>query len=136
MAIKNRDKVRLRYVGRLEDGTIFDRGITEFEVGEGFIVKGLEEEVVGMEKGERRQFTLPPEKAFGDRREGFKKTFSKRDFERREFNRGDPIRVRTKTGHIAHCLVEEITEDEMIVDLNHPLAGKTLKFEVEVIEVN
>ena len=122
----------MRHVGKLEDGTVFDRGITEFEVGEGFIVKGLEEEVVGMEKGERRQFTLPPEKAFGNRREGFKKAFSKHDFERREFNRGDPLRVRTGTGQIAHCLVDEITEEKMIVELNHPLTGKTLEFEGEL----
>jgi FKBP-type peptidyl-prolyl cis-trans isomerase 2 len=136
MGIQKGDKVKLQYVGKLEDGTIFDKGVTEFEVGEGFIVKGLEEEVVGMEKGERRKFVLPPEKAFGDRREGFKKVFSKRDFERRQFNKGDPIRVRTKSGQIAHCLVDEITEDEMIVDLNHPLAGETLEFEVEVLKVN
>jgi peptidylprolyl isomerase len=136
MAIKKGDKVRVKYVGKLEDGTVFDRGVTEFEVGEGFIVKGLEEEVVGMEKGEKREITLSPERAFGNRRDGFKKAFSKREFARRQFNKGDPIAIRTKSGQIAHCLVEEITEDEMIVDLNHPLAGKTLEFEVEVVKVN
>ena len=89
-----------------------------------------------MEKRKRRQFTLPPEKAFGNRREGFKKAFSKHDFERREFNRGDPIRVRTGTGQISHCLVDEITERKIIVELNHPLTGKTLEFEGGITEVN
>jgi FKBP-type peptidyl-prolyl cis-trans isomerase 2 len=136
MEVQKGDKVRLWYVGKLEDGTVFDKGVTEFEVGQGFIVRGLEQEVVGMKTGETRKFTLPPERAFGVRREGFTKVFSKRDFARRQFNRGDPIRIHTKAGQIAHCLVVDITEDEMVVDLNHPLAGKTLEFEVQVMEVH
>jgi len=135
MAVKQGDRVKLRYVGKFEDDAVFDKGVTEFEIGEGFIVKGLEEGVIGMKKGEKKRLTLPPKKAFGERREGFKKAFPKSDLRGREVKEGDPLRVRTSSGRVAPCVVEKLTKDEVIVDLNHPLAGQTLRFEIEVIEV-
>lgn len=104
MAVKNGDYVEVNYIGRLEDGTVFDSSIEEiarkagvydpdreyeplgFTVGEGMLIEGFEKGVLGMEAGERKELRIPPEKAYG-------------------------------TGK------------------SHPLAGKTLIFEIEVTKI-
>jgi len=136
MGIKKGDRVNLRYIGKLEDGKKFDEGYFEFEVGTGKVIPGIEEGVAGMEKGERKELTVPPQKGFGERKEELKTSFSKSVLHGKEVKEGDVIDVRTQAGKVVQCLVDKVTEDEVTLDFNNPLAGKTLKFELEVIEVN
>jgi len=134
--IKKGDTVKLHYTGKLEDGKVFDEGFIEFEVGAKQVIQGIDEEVVGMEKGEKKEIVVSPQKGFGERREELKTSFSKSVLHGKEVKEGDVINVRTQAGEIVQCLVGEITDDEVILDFNHPLAGKTLRFELEVMEVS
>jgi FKBP-type peptidyl-prolyl cis-trans isomerase 2 len=136
VGIKEGNRVNLRYLAKFEDGKVFDEGYFEFEVGAVEIITGVEEGVLGMEEGERKELTVPPKKGYGERKEGLKKTFPKLYFRGRKFKKGNTMRFQTKTGKIVQCLVDEVTKDEVTFDFNNPLAGKTLKFELEVIEVN
>lgn len=136
MGVKRGDRVNLRYLAKFENGKAFDEGHFEFEVGAGEAIQGVEEGVLGMEEGERKELTVPPQKGYGERKEGLKKTFPKLYFRGRKLKKGDTMRVQPKTGKVVQCLVDKVTEDEVTIDFNSPLAGKTLKFELEVIEVN
>lgn len=132
--------VVFHYTGTLEDGTVFDssreREPMEIQVGSGQIISGLESGLVGMSEGETRTITVPPEDAFGERDENLHRKVEKGMF-------ADPEGI--KIGRMCQIPVEgqgnmvativEVGEEDVVIDLNHPLAGKEITFEVECLEV-
>ncbi|MBU2503752.1 MAG: peptidylprolyl isomerase [Nanoarchaeota archaeon] len=146
MVIKEGDKVKLEYEGKLEDGTVFDSSKhgehshpLEFEVGAGQVIPGFEEAVKGMEKGEKKEFEIPAEKAYGERKEDLKKEIPKDSIpkspEGREPEAGMVLMVQSPEGQSFPVKIDEVKESTIIIDLNHPLAGKKLIFNVEVADV-
>jgi peptidyl-prolyl cis-trans isomerase B (cyclophilin B) len=151
MAVTEGDTVRVEYVGKHEDGDVFDSSREEvaveaeiahpnreyepleFEVGAGEVVQGFDEGVVDMEEGEEKEITVPPEKGYGERSEE-----NVVEYEREEFR--EALGEEPEVGmHIhtqeAHGDVIEVDDNTVVVDFNHELAGKTLTFEIEVVEV-
>ena len=141
MQVKKGDSVKVHYVGTLNDGNEFDnsykRGFTlDFTVGEGKMIKGFDSAILNMEVGQKKTVTLKPEEAYGHRVDEAIRKFSKDLFpEGVELNVGQSVRGQSDSGQPVTALVVEVEESEVTLDLNHPLAGKELKFDIELVEI-
>lgn len=139
MAVEKGNTISVHYKGTLEDGTVFDssegREPLTFTVGSGQIIKGFDEGVVGMKKGETKKLTLKPEEAYGDRKEDLQQKIPK-DKTPEEIQEGMQVMMSAPTGQQIPATIKKITDDEVTVDLNHPLAGKTLTFEITIEDEN
>ncbi|MCF8106948.1 MAG: peptidylprolyl isomerase [Desulfohalobiaceae bacterium] len=139
-AVENGDTVKVHYQGTLDDGTVFDssyeRDPLAFTVGQGQIIPGFEQAVQGMEKGESKKVTVPPEEAYGQREEENKLQVNRSDIpEDIKPEKGMVLQVKTQEDQSRHVTVSEITEETVTLDGNHPLAGENLNFDIEVVEV-
>jgi peptidylprolyl isomerase len=134
------DKVRVHFTGTLEDGTIFGSTISEepfeFTIGEKNMLPGFENAVIGMKKGETKTITLSPEDAYGVYNEKIVHAMERSGFPN-EINLeiGKRLRVRTQDGRYTMVTIKDFTEDSIILDENDPLAGKTLIFKIELVEI-
>jgi peptidylprolyl isomerase len=109
----------------------------EFQVGSGDVLKAFEEAMIGMAPKETRTFILGPEEAYGERDTRLERTFSRSalpsDFNARK---DELIALQTDKGDQVLATVKRVNDEEVTLDLNHPLAGKTILFEVQVEEVS
>ncbi|PAV11444.1 peptidylprolyl isomerase [Methanosarcina spelaei] len=146
--IENGDTISVNYVGKLEDGTIFDTSVKEvaveagiyiqmrnyepltFTIGEGQMIKGFDEGVVGMQVGEEKILTIPPEEAYGEYREEFVREIP---VDAVDFTPEVGMRLATDSGLTG--TITNVNENNFVVDFNHELAGKTLIFSVKVVSV-
>jgi len=139
--VKKGDKIKLEYEGVLEDGTVFDssdlKGCPlEFKVGSGQLLRKLEDAIIGMNIGEEKEIVLPPEDAYGEHKPEFLKEISKNYFPAdQEIEPGMFFMMVMQDGRQTPVKVYSISEDIVTIDLNHPLAGKTLIFKIKVIEI-
>ena len=134
------DTVRVHYTGTLDDGTEFDSSRDgdpiEFVLGEGQVIEGFDEALVGMSEGEILEVDLPPEKAYGERSDELVISVDREDLpEDLDPEVGQTLAVDTGDEEEMAAWVAEVGEDAITVDLNHPLAGRTLTFEVELVEL-
>jgi len=133
-------KVRVHYTGTLADGDIFDsstgRDPLEFVVGAGQMIAGFDRGVEGMPVGEEKTLTLPPDQAYGERREDMVFSVS-RDVMPKDYTPsvGDTLQMRTKQGMPLNVTVASVEEGTVLLDANHSLAGKELTFRVRMVEV-
>ncbi|MFW5931317.1 MAG: FKBP-type peptidyl-prolyl cis-trans isomerase [Desulfosalsimonas sp.] len=133
--------VSVNYKGTLENGEVFDTSEggdpMEIMVGGGQVIQGFEEAVEGMELNEKKSFTLEPEEAYGYRDDNQLHTFSREEVPP-EINPevGDVIGLQTPDGQQIPATIAEADSEKVVVDLNHPLAGKKLNFEIEVVGVS
>jgi peptidylprolyl isomerase len=141
MAVKKGDKVKIEYTGTLEDGTVFDASEKhgqplEFEVGSGMVIKGFDDAVTGMEKDEEKEITLKPEEAYGERKDELLKKVPRDQLPKeQEPQVGMMLGMQLPNGQQVPVMITEVTEKEVTLDLNHPLAGKTLTFKLKVVDV-
>jgi len=135
------DRVEIHYVGTLEsDGTQFDssreRGTPlPFTVGQGQMIKGFDDGVLGMKIGENKTLVLPPEMAYGDVSPENVLRVPKKDVVDAIGEAECVIGAKLMVGQGMPATITEITEEEIALDANHPLAGQTLKFEVELMDL-
>jgi FKBP-type peptidyl-prolyl cis-trans isomerase 2 len=137
---KGGNTVKVHYTGKLDDGTVFDssreRGPLEFTIGKGQLIKGFEDTVVGMSLGENRTVNIPQEEAYGPHKEELVIKVERSMIpESIELAKGLCLNVRQPDGGVMDVIVKEIFEDTVTLDANHPLAGKTLNFEIELVEI-
>jgi FKBP-type peptidyl-prolyl cis-trans isomerase 2 len=137
--VQNGDRIQVHYTGKFEDGDVFDTseggGPLEFEVGAGQLIPGFDTAVVGMQMGEKKQVTLPPEEAYGERSEERVVRADKDQLPPdTEVSVGDVLQV-TIDGVDYPAPVTEVDEGGFTIDLNPPLAGRTLVFEIEVVGI-
>lgn len=146
--IDNGDTISVNYVGKLEDGTTFDTSLKEvaieagtynqmrsyepltFTVGAGQMIKGFDEGVVGMQMGEEKTLTIPPEEAYGEYREEFAREIP---LDAVDFTPEVGMRLATDNGLTGTII--DVNENNFVVDFNHELAGKTLIFSVKIVSV-
>ncbi|MFQ6067029.1 MAG: peptidylprolyl isomerase [bacterium] len=137
MPVKKGDEVKMHLTGKLKDGRVFatteGKEPLQFEAGAGQILPGIDEEVVGLEKNEERQITVPPEKGFGKRKEELVVKFDKGMFKGERLEVGQRISVKNRKGRPIPAQVMEIGKDRITLDLNHPFAGKELIFRIKVV---
>jgi peptidylprolyl isomerase len=133
---KQGDHVEIEYVGKLPDGTVFDstdgRGPFSFEAGSQGIIRGMSEAVVGMQVGEAKTVEIAPPDAYGDRDDALVIRVP-RDRIPQDAKVGDALSDGAGRGQVWY--VAEMTPEETVLDGNHPLAGKTLIFEVRLIGI-
>jgi peptidylprolyl isomerase len=130
--------VKVHYTGKLEDGSVLDSSKSqepiEFKIGDGKVLPSFEKCVVGMEVGDKQSFKVP--QAFGPKRQELVVYANKDDFpENLEPAIGKGIRLNDGTGNVIDAVVKDIEGDTVTLDANHPLAGKTIVFDVELIAV-
>jgi FKBP-type peptidyl-prolyl cis-trans isomerase SlyD len=140
MRIEAGCEVRLEYVLRLPDGTVLDASSREAPLryvhGQGHIFRGLERALEGMREGEQRTVVLAPSDAFGDRDPAGVDVLPRSAFPGDvELAKGEELVLQGEDGDAVPFSIVDVQDDEVVVDLNHPLAGKTLHVEVTVREV-
>ncbi len=134
------DKVKVHYTGTLNDGTVFDSSVErdplEFTLGEGQVIPGFEEAVMGMEPGATKTITLPPDQAYGDYNDEAVTDVPRNQIPPTiEPEVGMMLEVRLESGQPAHVIITEVTEESVTLDGNHPLAGKELSFDLSLVEI-
>jgi peptidylprolyl isomerase len=137
---KSGDTVRINYSGRLTDGTEFDssagREPLEFTLGEGQVIPGLDAHIEGMEPGTRSTVTIPPEAAYGPHRPEAVQTVDRSKVpDSLELKVGSQLQARTADGNVLPITVVAVDDATVKVDTNHPLAGRELVFDVELVEI-
>jgi len=139
---KKGDKVTLEYTGTLSDGTVFDASSKhdkplQFEVGGGRVIAGFDKAVTGMKLGEEKKFTILPAEAYGEANPKLIKKVSRNEIPQdREPEVGMSLVMGTPQGRQVQALITEVTPEYIMLDLNHPLAGKALTFQMKVIKIS
>ena len=132
--------VKVHYTGTLEDGTTFDsskgREPLEFTLGEGRIIPGFEEAVKGLQVGEAKTVTIPSEEAYGPHRNELVLEIQRSQLpEGMDPKAGQALQMQQADGRTSVVIVTDVSETTMTVDANHPLAGKDLTFDIELVEI-
>jgi len=140
MKVKKGDTIKVEYEGRFEDGEVFDSSEKhgeplEFEVGSGMMIKGFDEAVVGMEKGEEKEVKVKSADAYGERMDEMVKDFPKDKMPKGDIKPGVMLTMVHPSGAQLLAKVVEVKDDTVKIDLNHPLAGKDLVFKIKVVGV-
>ena len=140
MAVKTGDKVKVHYTAKLDDDVVFDSSHggdpAEFTVGQGEVIEGLDEAVVGMKEGETKSVEVPPEKGFGKRVEGRIVEVARIDLpEGLDPVEGQVLRSMDPDGKTNLVKVTGVAEETVTIDTNHPLAGRELKLDLELVGV-
>ncbi len=139
---KNGDKVKVHYTGKFEDGKVFDTSLDgqplSFELGNGHVIQGFNDAVVGMEPGESKTVTISPDKAYGD----YKKELVIKVEKSKLPPDADPqIGQKLSANHSGNdtkinFTIVEIEDDVLTLDANHVLSGRNLVFDIELVDVS
>ena len=138
--VENGKSVIVHYTGRFEDGTVFDTSLTEGRepintvLGQGSLIKGFEEGLIGMNEGEKKTIEVSPEEGYGEYLDGLVTTV-KREQVPECVKVGDMLQSQSERGTM-NVTVKEINEEGVKLDANHPMAGKKLIFDLEVVNVS
>ncbi len=139
--IKNGDKIKVEYTGKFSDGKVFDsskgREPLCFEVGSKQVIPGFEQAVIGMKKDESKTFLIKSEEAYGAVRAELVMVVPKNKLpEKPEPQPGMMLVMQGPTGQKLPARITKVADGSVTIDLNHPLAGKDLNFEIKVMGIN
>ncbi len=137
---KQGDTVRVHYTGMLDDGTVFDTSVNreplQFTIGSGQVIPGFEEAVVGMNPGESRTATVPAGQAYGPHRDEMVLLVDRDQFPPDiEPEVGQQLQVHQAEGAPIIVTVTDVTDQNVTLDANHPLAGKDLTFDISLVDI-
>lgn len=132
------DTVRVHYVGTLADGTEFDssaqRGPIEVTLGDGQVIAGFENALLGMAEGDTKSVTLEPGDAYGPHNDQFVHVVERERIPAEiDLKVGTAIQASDSSGQPMHLLVVDLDAESVTLDANHPLAGKALTFGLELV---
>ncbi len=141
MVVKKGDTVKVDYTGTFDNGTVFDSSThgdhshpLEFEVGAGQMIKGFDNAVVGMKKGEEKKIKLKPSDAYGEHNPDMLQKVPRDKFPK-DAKEGIMFKMMSPDGREIIAKIVKISDKEVVIDLNHPMAGKTLNFKIKVVDV-
>ena len=137
--IKDGNKVTLHYTGKT-GGETFDTSVGRtplvFTVGKHQVIKGFEDAVLGMKKGEKKTFDIAPEEGYGPHHAELVKEVPRDKIpSQKEIKVGMVLQMQMPNNQIAMMRITNVTDKSVTVDMNHPLAGKKLTFEIEIVDV-
>jgi len=136
--VENGNTVKVHYTGTFEDGEVFDSSVgnnpIEVTIGAKQVIPGFENALMGMEIGETKKVTLNPEEGYGHVREEMIQEVPKQ-FVPETVKAGEMLTTQTEQGQF-NVVVTEVKEESVVLDGNHPMAGKTLVFELELVEIS
>ncbi|MEQ3672486.1 peptidylprolyl isomerase [Pseudophaeobacter sp.] len=138
--VKNGDTVRIHYTGTLADGSVFDssegRDPLEFTVGSGQVIAGMDAGLPGMAVGDKKRLEIPSADAYGplnpEARQAIPREGIPDDI---PLELGTQLQMQSPEGHVLPVTVVEVTESTVTLDANHPLAGKDLNFEIQLVSI-
>jgi peptidylprolyl isomerase len=140
MPAKSGDSVRVHYKGSLEDGTVFDSSYDtdpfEFTLGAGMVIPGFDQAVIGMDAGAVKTVSIPPDEAYGEYLDDHTIEVDRAqvpDSITPEVGLG--LELHSNDGQTIDVVISRIDGDNITLDANHPLAGKTLTFEISLLEI-
>ncbi|MBO0346512.1 peptidylprolyl isomerase [Roseibium sp. CAU 1637] len=139
--VKAGDIVHIHYKGTLNDGSIFDssegRDPLSFTVGSGQIIPGLDKALPGMQVGDEKTVNIPAEEAYGPVNPAAKQPVPRDQFpDNIPLEVGTQLQVQTQNGQTMPVVIDTVEDDQVVLDANHPLAGKDLTFEFSVVGVD
>ena len=137
---KSGDTVRVHYTGTLDDGTQFDssagRDPLEFALGQGQVIPGFEVAVEGMAVGDTKSFRVEPGEAYGQHQPELVQEVPRSALpDEIQPEVGMALQSKSAEGHVTDLTVTNVTDESITVDANHPLAGKALRFDIELVEI-
>ncbi|MCE7059924.1 peptidylprolyl isomerase [Dyadobacter sp. CY343] len=135
------DNVQVHYKGTLPDGQLFDssegRDPLNFQLGSGQVIKGFDDGVTGMEVGDKKTIHIPNAEAYGPVNEDMIINFDRKQIPADiPLEIGGTLNMHQDGGQVIQVIVREVTEDSVILDANHPLAGQDLIFELELVGIS
>ncbi|MHC4541469.1 MAG: FKBP-type peptidyl-prolyl cis-trans isomerase [Planctomycetota bacterium] len=138
--VKYGDTVKVHYTGRLQDGTVFattvKRAPLQLTIGQGQVIPGFENAVVGMSPGESKTVKTPADNAYGPHREEMTQTIGRDQFPKHlKPVMGQVLQDHQTNGKIIDVVVANVGESTVTLDANHPLAGKDLTFDIQLVEI-
>jgi len=138
--VKDGDTVKVHYTGKLEDGSVFDtsesRDPLEVTLGEGKLIPGFEKAVVGLEVGDKTTATIESGDAYGERREDLELSIERNQLpEDIEPEVGMQLQLNQPNGQPVPVQITNVEDENITIDANHPLAGKDLVFDIELVEI-
>ncbi len=133
-------KVSVEYTGSFDDGTVFDtsegKAPITFVAGNSEVIKGFDDAVVGMKKGEQKKIKVTSQEGYGDRDEKLQQQVPRTVFpQEMKLEKGMGFSFKTPQGQVIHATITEANAETVTVDMNHPLAGKNLIFELKVVDI-
>lgn len=139
--VENGKVVQVHYTGTLENGDVFDssrdREPLEVTIGQGQVISGFEQALIGMSVNEKKEIILPPEEAYGTRDEEAMRKFDRKEIPPGlDVETGQMVALSTPQGQQIPAKVVQADEESVMVDLNHPLAGQSLTFALEVVGIS
>jgi peptidylprolyl isomerase len=134
------DTVKVHYTGRLDDNTVFDtsrgKAPLELKIGDGNLIKSFENGLIGMAVGEKKNLVIPPEEAYGQNDEKLTTTVSRAHLpDSVQPAIGMQLQVKQKDGSVFMVWITGMDAETVTLDANHPLAGQTLNFDVELTDI-
>lgn len=137
---KKGDQVKVNFTGKLDDGSVFvnttDAEPLEFKLGEGRIIPGIENAVEGMNVGDTKSIKVSPDEGFGQRRDELVQQVGREMFPKEvEPKVGQNFEIPQPQGKPMVVRVVDVTDQSVTLDSNHPLAGKELDFDLELLEI-
>ncbi|NJN58094.1 MAG: peptidylprolyl isomerase [Leptolyngbyaceae cyanobacterium SL_5_9] len=137
---KQGDTVKVHYTGKLEDGTVFDSSVSreplEFSIGTGSLIPGFEQAVIGMTPGESKTERIVAEQAYGEHREDMVLIVDRQQMpEDMQVGVGQQLQIRQQTGQTIPVVVTDVSDSQITLDANHPLAGEDLTFDIQLLEI-
>jgi FKBP-type peptidyl-prolyl cis-trans isomerase 2 len=137
---KEGDTVKIHYIGTLANGDVFDssegRDPLEFAVGSGQIIPGLDVAIPGMTEGEEKTVNIPADKAYGPVQDQARQSIPRSDIPADiPLEVGVQLQMQSPEGQVIPVTVVEMSEAEVTLDANHPLAGKDLTFAIKMVEI-
>ena len=138
--VKQNDTVRVHYTGKLTDGQVFDSSLErepiEFTMGQGQLIPGFEKGLLDMKVNEKKTIEIPSEEAYGEPRQELIQEVDKSQLpDEIKPEPGMGLVSKSPDGREMNLVVKEVKDDSIVVDGNHPLAGKDLVFDLEVVEI-
>lgn len=138
--VKKGDTVRVHYHGKLNDGTTFDssegRDPLEFTVGNGQVIKGFDDALMDMQPGEKKTVNIPVDQAYGQRSDEMMMEYPKSEFpEDMNPEPGMELHMSDNMGNVFPVVITQVNDETVLLDANHPLAGKDLTFDIELVSI-
>jgi len=134
------DTIRVHYTGTLDNGTVFDSSVgrepLQFTIGLGQVIPGFDKGVVGLNLNESKTITIPADQAYGQYRADLVQVAARDQFPTdSELEVGQVLQVSQPNGQIILVTITNVTDTDVTLDANHPLAGKNLTFEIQLVEI-
>lgn len=139
MQVERGTKVKLHFSLALEDGSLidsnFDKQPASFIIGDGNLLPGFESAILGLESGQKREFTIPPENAFGQHNPQNVQDVDRTNFAEDKLEIGAVFSFQNGDGELPGVIIG-IEDEKVTIDFNHPLAGQSILFKVEILQIS